>query len=261
MKYGILIAFFLTVFHQIKAQSIDTTFVETNVKESIFMEDSIPTREEFDYSDVLSINDSIVENDFNDRSFTQRLKSGQLPYFLDDVMFIIGINRSGLYYSQHYRDLDYKSGFSLGLEGYSPVFDKATFHYGILFSQLGFYQKSSDITFDTYHLEFPVFLAYELPAFRQFEWRLIVGSQVNTRIGSSQNGSYLIFNPEETFIYNTRGFRRMDWGFTFGLSAEYNNFYVRLRSFSGVVKLVRQDQAMMNSWSMEIGYFIFRRFR
>lgn len=264
MKYGILTAFFLLVILQIKAQNIDTTFQEKNIQESIFEQDSIPSSNETAPADTLTIStlsDAISETDAEEKTFFQRLKAGQFPYFLDDVMFIVGLNRSGLYYSQHYRDLDYKGGFTIGLEGYSPVFDKATFHYGIIFSQLGFYQKSSDITFDTYHLEFPVFLAYELPAFRQFEWRLIIGSQINYRVGSDQSGPYMVFNPEETFIYNTRGFRRMDWGFAFGLSAEYNNFYIRLRSFSGVVKLVRQDQAMMNSWTMEIGYFIFRGLR
>lgn len=199
-------------------------------------------------------------------SATAKTKKGfrwnNLPYFMDDIMVIGGINRSGLYYTVNYLELAHKTGFQIGIENYTPLLEKAFLHYGVLYANRGFEHERHSITFTTHNLDIPLFLAYELPANRRFDWRFYVGTQISTRIGASASANYQ--SPElgdDYFRYFPDRFQRMDWGFSWGSSMEYGDFYWRFRAFSGVVKLTPEDQGMNSSFSLEFGYFPFRRLR
>jgi len=185
---------------------------------------------------------------------------GNLPYFVDDLMIIGGINRSGLYFSDNFRDLSYGSGFQIGVEGFLPLGNITFFDYGIQYVQRNFSHNQGDILFKNHFLEFPLYVSFSLPEFTKIDWRFFLGTQFTYRLSSSQSGTYDLLLPD-TFTFDPERFKRFDGGMTFGLSGEANDIYMRLRSFIGVNNLDRDDQGAMNAFYIEVGYFLFRKYR
>lgn len=101
----------------------------------------------------------------------------------------------------------------------------------------------------------------ELPVFREFDFRLMLGANIAFRLASQQVGDYseAYVQQEGSFMYKPGSFTWFDMGYIFGLSMEYREFLFRLRTVSGLARLDRQDQGMINSVQFEIGYFLFRR--
>lgn len=186
-------------------------------------------------------------------------KWSNLPYFMDDLKVVIGFNRSGLYWSDQFRDLSYGSGVLFGLEGFIPMGKISFFHYGMHYSTRNF-SHLNQVTFRTNHLDFPIFASFSLPEFRSIDWRFLLGTQLSARVGASQSGVYPV-GPQDQFQFDTNDFKSFDGGMFFGLSAEKNDFYFRLRSYVGVNKLDSKDQGGMNAFYIDFGYFLFRRYR
>jgi hypothetical protein len=183
-----------------------------------------------------------------------------LPYFFDDMIITAGINRSSLYYTPNYLQITHSTGFQIGIENYYPVLDKAFLHYGLIFSRRGFNHEAYNVRFSTHNIDLPVYMAYELPAFREYDLRLFFGAQVSTMLGARPKGIY----PTDigpAYRYETNRFTKVDFGFTFGLSIEQKNYYTRFRIFNGYVKLMPDDQGMNASFAMDFGYFLFRGMR
>jgi hypothetical protein len=193
----------------------------------------------------------------------QKFNWNKVPYFVDDLLLTAGVNRSGLYYTRNYLELTHKNGFQMGIENYYPLTEKAFIHYGIQYAQRGFNHKLYDVSFTTHYIDMPLYLAYELPALRSFDWRLFVGTQLSFLTKTSMKGDYseLLNGTEDKYLYNGSQFQNYDWGFCFGLSMEYDQFYSRLRIFNGVVKLAPDDQGMNSAFYIEFGYFLFRKMR
>lgn len=188
-----------------------------------------------------------------------RINWYNLPYAFDDLSIMVGFTNSNLYYSNHYRELSFTPGFTIGAEDFFPVFDKAFLHVGLKYTQLGFEHSAYDMVFTTHHIDVPFFLSYELPELREIDFRLLIGSRFLFRTGSTIKGSY----PAASDIYRfiPTQFSHFDFGFTFGLSAEYKNFYTSLRGYTGFIKLMPDDTGMNTSYGLELGYFIFRNLR
>lgn len=185
-----------------------------------------------------------------------------LPFMFDDMTLIVGINRSGLFYTENYRELSHVGGYTIGVEDFIPVFERAFFHFGVKYARRGFEHSRHSIKFKTHNIDMPLFLSYELPAMRMYDLRLLFGTQTTYRTGSTMQGVYPATSPTGPFYrYMPTSFRHFDFGFTFGLSAEHNDFYFRLRGFSGFVNIMPDDTGMNSSFSLEIGYFILRNLR
>lgn len=190
-----------------------------------------------------------------------KIRNKALPYFLDDVMIVGGINRSGLYFSDQFRELSYGNGYNIGAEGYLPL-GKITFlNYGMHFSQRTFYHfQNSKVRFDNHYLDFPLYVSFSLPELKRIDWRFFLGTQVTYRLSFNQVGEYP-FLVDDFFQFKGRRFKNLDGGMTFGLSAEARDFFFRLRSYVGVNNLDELDQGAMNSFNIELGYFLFRKYR
>lgn len=188
-----------------------------------------------------------------------KINWNNLPYAFDDITFMVGISNSGLYYSNHYRELSFKPGFIIGAEDFFPVFNKAFLHVGLKYAQLGFEHTPYNVVFTTHNIDIPLFLSYELPELRSLDLRLLIGSRFLFRTGSTTQGTYP--NSPDITRLNPTQFSNFDFGFVFGLSAEYKNFYFTARGYTGFIKLIPSDTGMNNSFSLEVGYFIFRNLR
>lgn len=187
-------------------------------------------------------------------------KRNNLPYFMDDLMIIGGINRSGLYFSDNFRDLSYGSGFQIGAEGFLPLGNITFIDFGIHYAQRNFLHNINDIKFKNHFVEVPIYVSFSLPELTRIDWRFFLGTQITYRISSSQSASYDIVLPE-IFNFDPERFKRLDGGMTFGLSGEVKDVYLRLRSYVGVNNLDRNDQGAMNAFYIEVGYFLFRKYR
>lgn len=177
------------------------------------------------------------------------------PYFLYDLMIVGGLNRSGLFFSNEFRNLAYSNGFQIGIEGFLPLGRVTFFDYGIQYAQRNFIHRPEQITFSNDYLDFPAYVSYALPELKNIDWRVFLGGQISYRFSSRQSMPY---KSTVGFQYDPRGFHRVDGGMIFGLSGEWKNYYGRLRSYIGVNNMDSQDQGAMNSFFIEFGYFIFR---
>ncbi len=186
-----------------------------------------------------------------------------LPFYLDDIMVIGGVNISGIYMSKDFRNLSHRPGFNVGLESYFPVLDHFFFNYGIQYAQKNFRHESYAINFRNHYIDIPLFFAYELPEFNAFDWRFMLGYQLSFRLNSTQSQAYPeeVWNNENAVVYPVSGLHRVDPGFVFGTSAEFRSCYVRFKGFTGFTKLVKERQGMINAFHFEFGFFIFRNLR
>ena len=176
---------------------------------------------------------------------------------MDDLMFIGGLNQSTLAYSIEHRDIDYGGGFHIGAEAYLPIVEKAFMHFGVSYAMRSF--SISDRRYMMHNLEFPLIFAYELPEFRRFDWRFLIGFQVNGNINSTERGNFESINGN--YRYRADEFRTFDFGLTAGLSGEYRDFYLRFRTYFGSLSLIDEDSATTAFFQIDFGYFIFRKFR
>ncbi|GMQ27525.1 outer membrane beta-barrel protein [Algoriphagus confluentis] len=210
----------------------------------------------------LAINTLHAQENGSDSLTFSSLNKSSLSFILDDTYLIGGVNSSGIYYSNSFRDLSYRPGFSFGLEQYFPLKGKVFLSSGFNFSQRNFsYLKNQPgIDVSNFYLDLPITAAIELPIMRDLDFRIFFGAVIAFRLNSKINGDYdavLNQNPD-AFIYESSDFHSGDFGWHFGLSAEYKRVLFRLRSYSGFVKFDNKDQGMISSFNFEVGYFLFR---
>jgi hypothetical protein len=190
------------------------------------------------------------------------LNKSKLSFILDDTYFIGGVNTSGIYYSNNFRNLSYKPGFSFGVEQYFPLKGKVFLSSGININQrnFSFLKEEPRIEVNNLYLDLPLSAAFELPIMRNLDFRIFFGTVVAFRLNSNISGDYdeAINQNSNVFLYQNNDFHSVDFGWHFGLSAEYRNILFRFRSYSGFVKFDNKDQGMMSSFNFEIGYFLFR---
>lgn len=193
------------------------------------------------------------------------LSKSSFSLLLDDLFIVGGVNVGGIYYSNNFRNLSRLTGFSIGLEQYFPLSRKVLLSSGFNITErnFNFSQGNAKIGVNALYLDLPLTASFELPVTHKAEFCVFVGMVASLNLNASINGNYedLIANNPNTFIYETKDFHTGDFGWHFGLSAEYKNFLVRARSYSGFIKLDKKDQGMQSSLSIEIGYFMFRKFK
>ena len=190
-------------------------------------------------------------------------KSRLLNIILDDTYILGGLSRSGIYYSNHFRNLSYAGGYQLGIEQYIPVAGKLFISTGFTLANRPLSHRplqNLDIKVNNLYFDLPVHFAYELPVFRHIDFRFILGLFGSTRVSSWIDNSY----PSDyinggSFLYRTEDFKRFDFGWIFGLSIEVKDYLIRVRSLSGWNNLTVKDQGMINGFNIEIGYFLFRK--
>ncbi|GEM_PF-6527492 len=190
------------------------------------------------------------------------LDKTKLQFFLDDTYVFGGYNTAGVYYSNHFRDLEYRPGFVFGVEQYVPLSGKIFLSTGINVSKrsFSFSAGAQDVQINNLYIDLPVSAAFELPVLRSMDFRLLIGANFGIRTDSSIRDNYntVMDDAPDLFVYDINDFHSVDFGWTFGLSSEYKNVIVRFRTYSGLVKLDHKDQGMMSSLNFEIGYFLFR---
>jgi hypothetical protein len=190
------------------------------------------------------------------------LNKSKIQFILDDTFLFGGMTSSGVYYSNNFRELSYRNGLVFGVEQYLPLKGKVFLCIGLNVSQRNFsYLKNTpNINVNNLYLDVPITSAFELPILKNLDFRLLFGANIGVKMKSNLNGDYdLILNSNpNTFIYDVNDFNKFDFGWTFGLSAEYKDFIFRLRSYSGFIKFDKKDQGMLNSFNFEVGYFLFR---
>lgn len=193
----------------------------------------------------------------------------KFDYLLDDIFFTAGINRGGVFYSNHYSSLNDENGFNFTLESYTPVSNKAFFNFGLGFTQRSFSHTivhsndEKDVFFQNNFIEAPLYFSFELPVFREFDFRFNLGAQLAVRTNTNQVGEYpaSYLQDEENFSYDVNNFSSFDGGMNFGLSAEYNGFYLRLRNASGIASIYRNEQGMLHAFYIDFGFFFLRKIR
>lgn len=222
------------------------------------------------YYELLYAEEDTTKKETFFKRYAERYKLDNLPYFYDDVMIIGGINQSSLHFSNRYKELGVKGGWSLGIEGYYPILERAFLVSGINFAQVGFAHKEYDVDFTLSQINIPILVAYELPVLRDFDWRLFLGTQISLYTGGRADGEYTDTDGDlDMFRYDLDDLTPFDFGFSFGLSWERSNYYLRLRGYMGVMKRFATldpntgvgDMGMMQSFSIEFGYLLFRPLR
>jgi hypothetical protein len=212
---------------------------------------------------LLFLPNLLVGQDIKEPIFFSAADKSELQFFLEDTYIFGGINSSGIYYSNNFRNLNYTPGFNFGIEHHRPLKGKVFLSTGINYSQRGFLYNPApfELRAQNYYLDFPIQTAFELPVFRNLDFRIFFGASVGirTHTTTSNNLETLSGGYEPPFLYEPDRFNRFDLGWNFGLSAEYNNFIFRFRSYSGFFKLDPKDIGMLNSFQFEVGYFLFRK--
>jgi hypothetical protein len=183
-----------------------------------------------------------------------------LPYFMDDITLIAGLNYGGIYMSNHYREMSYASGFQIGVESYVPVARIVFVNYGLHYAQRNF-QYQGRLTQNSF-LDFPVFASFELPELRSVDLRFLLGGQVSYRLSSKTENPFAQ-EPSSTGVFPSKPdeYKHFDLGWTFGISGEYRSVYFRLRSYVGLNNIDPRDQGSLNSFHLDVGYFLFRGLR
>ena len=105
------------------------------------------------------------------------LNKSKLSFILDDTYFIGGINTSGIYYSNNFRNLSYKPGLSFGIEQYFPLQGKVFLSSGLSISQrnFSFLKEEPRIEVNNLYLDLPLTAAFELPVMRNLDFRIFLG--------------------------------------------------------------------------------------
>lgn len=190
-------------------------------------------------------------------------KKKKLPYFMDDVMVVGGINQSGLYFSNNYRNLAYQTGFNIGFEKYFPMPRVLFISTGVHYTHRNLRHKVNNVIFINRYIDLPAFFTFALPEFRKVDFRFLVGTQLSFKLNSKQVNQYTSDNISNDAVttYSKSDFNVFDIGWVFGASAEYQNFIFRLRSNIGTTNFIKRDPGSFNTVTFDVGYFIFRPFR
>lgn len=202
----------------------------------------------------------IFENNADTFRF-QETERSFLSFLLDDTYLVGGVIMSGIYYSNNYRNLTYKPGFMIGAEYFIPIQASILASTGFNINQRNFAYKAytNTIRYQNLYLDIPLTVSYPLPISRKYDVRLLLGGYGSVRLHTRQKGQYPEgFHNDDNFIYSPNNFRRLDFGWLFGVSVEYSRYIARIRSFSGFIKLDPKDQGMLNCFNLELGYFLFR---
>ena len=208
-------------------------------------------------TDSLTVNEDSVVNEERNLLVTSTFW-GELPYFFDDLMVVVGYGRSGVYMSRFYPDTKRIGGLVLGIENYFPVLPKAFLHYGVHTTSRGLLHTPYDVKLRTQYLDVPLFLSYELPELRQYNLSVQLGMQYSGQLSGRLRGAY----PDDfTFRYDPAQLRKHHLGYVFGLSLEHKSWYGRVRMLPTLTKLVANDQGMNTSLQIEFGFFPFRNLR
>lgn len=265
----VFVALFLFISFQFVFAQVHPDSISNAMKTSVEFGDSL------DVSDAIEV-DSLENSRKWSMPFFSNTNWRNLPYEFDDIMLVGGLNLSTLNFSNYFRELGVVGGWQIGAEGYYPIAEKVFFHTGLTYARTGFSHKDFDVRIHIHQLAVPFLFAYELPVFRSFDWRIFLGSQVSYNVGFSSAGSY----PEDGnfFRYEVSEMNRFDLGFNFGLSMEHDAYYMRLKGYFGVVKVSNGifpgerdpqinpyggigDPGMIQMFSIEFGYFLFRPLR
>lgn len=193
------------------------------------------------------------------------LNKSKLSFILDDLYLFGGVTYSGLYFSNHFRNIGYLPGFVAGAEQLIPIKAKIFLSTGINVSQRNFMFRPLEgrISFQNLYLDIPMAASFEMPIFKKVDLRLMLGINTAFLMHSKIRGDYdaiEIANPD-IFRYQTSDFHTVDFGWTFGASIEYKSFFFRVRSYMGFIKFDTKDQGMQNSFNLEAGYFLFRNIK
>lgn len=191
-------------------------------------------------------------------------KAGQsLRYAKEDVNIGFGMNSSGVYTSKYRHDLSMGAGFQFFAGAYLPYADNMFLHVQLGLSFQQFQQKAGDnsLNFSMLFLELPVYISAQLPMSNSFESRFLLGWQSNLMLNATQKGEYPEFwgDDDSRLIYNTADFMRVDFGLYFGFAAEYRRWMIRTSCHVGINSLINSDTGMLNTFKLEIGYFLFRK--
>jgi hypothetical protein len=190
------------------------------------------------------------------------IKRTKIARFAEDIYFLAGTNTGGLRSSNNFRYLRYGYGFTLAVEKYYPIGKQVFFYTGINYSKRSFYYEPAEgkLKLCSSFVEIPLLFSYEMPALRRYDFRFLLGSMTSFRLKSQIKGDYegiLNRNPE-VFQYRVSDFQKLDFGWVFGCSFEYRNFFLRFRNFTGLVKIDRKEQGMYHSLHLDFGIFPFR---
>lgn len=207
------------------------------------------------------------KNDEESKFNTGGVPNNFFQYLLDDTYLLGGINRGGVFWSNYYPELSDGNGFHVGIESYTPFIDKAFFNFGILYSQKRFSHSpsssSSSLTFYNHSIESPLFVSFELPVLRSFDFRFNLGVQLQYTFNLERAEEYAedVFTSDAFFYPKDGRYKPFDGGMMFGLSMERNNFYFRLRSGSGSNNFYSGEQGMLHAFYIDFGYFLLRKIR
>ncbi|MFN3639281.1 MAG: outer membrane beta-barrel protein [Flavobacterium sp.] len=191
---------------------------------------------------------------------TESSKDKSLPLFFDDFLVVGGLNYGGMFMTKEKSDLSYRTGFHLGFEHYQPIGKKVFLHYGVSFLQKSFRHHQEKVDWTINSMQGLTFASYEIPVLRNYDFRFLLGAHYSYNFNwypSTSYSSEVLTNPD-LFYYDRKKFQNFDFGLFFGLSFERDNYYMRLGSTVGNVKLVNNDQGMYHSLQMSFGYLVFR---
>ncbi|MCH8554054.1 MAG: outer membrane beta-barrel protein [Schleiferiaceae bacterium] len=191
------------------------------------------------------------------------LERSTFSKLLDDTYVFGGAGLTGIYYSNNFRHLSYTSGWVGGIEQVLPFGRKTMVATGLsVASRNALYQPGKKkVQLNNIYLDIPLSTNLELPILRPLDFRIIFGANAAFRIYSNITGDYdgVFAEVPEAHFYQTENFQNFDFGWFFGLSLQYKKFVFRARSYSGFGKLDRTEQGMLNSFTFEVGYYLFRK--
>lgn len=194
---------------------------------------------------------------------TKWMKTRQSLAFLKDDFYLgSGLNISGMYSSRFKNQTSNGVGFQFFTGAYVPFNNNIFLHGQLGISRLNFshFPADSRVNLNLTFLEVPLFFSAQLPISNDFETRLLLGWQANLLLGKSVQGSYSQdWIENNSFYFNQSNLLRSDFGFYFGLAAEYKRFMFRASGFTGINNIIQSDTGMINTFKLDIAYFIFRK--
>ena len=222
---------------------------------------------------ALSIVLLLLLNSFSNLLFAQDKEKKRnmdfLEFLVEDTYLVAGINRGGIFWSNHYKNLRDGNGYNVGVEAYYPIMNKAFLNFGISFAHHRFshvprgFSEEYALEFRNNNLELPLYTSFELPVLRDYDFRFNLGIQMNYRLNTKRINEYSQeVLDADVFLYPIDGrYKNFDAGMLFGLSIERNNCYFRLRSASGLNNFYSGEQGMLHAFYIDFGYFLFRKLR
>lgn len=205
-----------------------------------------------------------AQDENSDTLILSTVNQSTLDFFLDDIFVTAGMTVSNLYYSQLFRNLNYDSGLSFGVEKYFPMRGLMFMSTGLKLTERNFayrHQAFEENVRNVY-LNAPVSFSIELPVLKKLDLRFLLGANVGYRLNSKINRVERDADDSLKFQgYRINDFHDVDFGWVFGFSTEYRDFFFRAKSYYGYVKLYKNDQGMIHSFNFDLGCFLFRNIK